>query len=84
VQLTLGVAAGAVPFLACLAIPAYRRDLAQIAGFVKQVRKPARAAPGESATTPGASEASAEPATGEVDEVIRDDAAVMRERKAES
>ena len=48
VQLTLGVAAGAVPFLASLAIPAYRRDLAQIVGFVKQVRKPPRAAAAES------------------------------------
>lgn len=45
VQLSLGVAAGVVPLLACLAIPAYRRDLAQIIGFVKQVRKPKPAAP---------------------------------------
>jgi len=82
VQLTLGVAAGAVPFLASLAIPAYRRDLAQIVGFVKQVRKPARAAPTESGS-PSESGTTAEAGTGDVDEVIRDDAA-MRERKAES
>jgi O-antigen/teichoic acid export membrane protein len=43
VQLLLGAAAGVVPLLACLAIPAYRRDLVVILGFVKQVRKPASA-----------------------------------------
>ncbi|KQM82790.1 lipopolysaccharide biosynthesis protein [Agromyces sp. Leaf222] len=43
VQLLLGVAAGVLPLFACLAIPAYRRDLAAIIGFVKQVRKPAAA-----------------------------------------
>lgn len=43
VQLLLGAAAGVVPLFLCLAIPAYRRDLAAIVGFVKQVRKPAAA-----------------------------------------
>ena len=51
VQLALGVAAGVAPLLACLALPAYRRDLGQIVGFVKQVRKsppaPAERAPAE-------------------------------------
>ena len=72
VQLTLGVAAGVAPLLACLLIPAYRRDLAQIVGFVKQVRKPA----------PAAERPTAEPT--DVDEVVQDDAIVVRERKGES
>jgi O-antigen/teichoic acid export membrane protein len=70
VALTLGVAAGVAPLLACLLIPAYRRDLAQIVGFVKQVRKPTPA------TAPEASPA-------DVEEVVHDDTTVAKERKAE-
>lgn len=40
VELILGGAAGAAVLLPLLLIPAYRRDLAQILGFVKQMRKP--------------------------------------------
>ncbi len=72
VQLTLGVAAGVAPLLVCLLIPAYRRDLSQIVGFVKQVRKPPAPA------TP----APAEPS--DVDEVVRDGAVIAREPKGES
>lgn len=66
VQLSLGVVAGILPLAACLAIPAYRRDLAQIVGFVKQVRKPAPASdtstdPATEPTDP-ATEPAAEPA----------------------
>ena len=38
--LLVGGVAGAVPMLAALAIPAYRRDAAQILAFVAQMRKP--------------------------------------------
>ena len=81
VQLALGVAAGVVPLLACLAIPAYRRDLAQIVGFVKQVRKP-RPATSETSSAPDETAASGPASTSDVDEVIRDDAEFNRERKA--
>jgi O-antigen/teichoic acid export membrane protein len=70
VQLTLGVAAGVAPLLACLLIPAYRRDLAQIAGFVKQVRKPAPAAESESTSA-------------DADGIVRDETTISMERKAE-
>jgi len=89
-QLVLGVAAGVVPLLASLAIPAYRRDLAQIVGFVKQVRKPARTAPASDAAASGSAEPdeptgeSSAAARSDVDEVILDDAELARERKAES
>ena len=88
-QLVLGVAAGVVPLLASLAIPAYRRDLAQIVGFVKQVRKPARTAPASDAAASGSAEPdeltgeSSAAARSDVDEVILDDAELARERKAE-
>ena len=83
-QLALGVAAGVVPIVACLAIPAYRRDLAQIVGFVKQVRKPATArvhgdeeAAGTPATSTGGPTAAS--GIGDVEEVIRDDAKFIRD-----
>ncbi|MFE6256879.1 oligosaccharide flippase family protein [Agromyces sp. NPDC057865] len=88
-QLALGVAAGVVPLLASLAIPAYRRDLAQIVGFVKQVRKPASTGPASDAAASGSAEPDepiGEPsaaARSDVDEVILDDAELARERKAE-
>jgi O-antigen/teichoic acid export membrane protein len=83
-QLALGVAAGLVPIVACLAIPAYRRDLAQIVGFVKQVRKPAPAAAhgGEDGTDAPATSTDAPtagPGIGDVEEVIRDDAEFVRD-----
>ena len=78
VQLALGVAAGIVPLLACLAIPAYRRDIAQIVGFLKQVRKPRPA----TSSAPDENAASDPVSTSDVDEVIRDDAEFNRERKA--
>jgi O-antigen/teichoic acid export membrane protein len=83
-QLVLGVAAGLAPIVACLAIPAYRRDLAQIVGFVKQVRKP-RPAPArggeDAADAPAAStDASTDrAAVGDIEEVIRDDAEFVRD-----
>lgn len=80
VQLALGTAAGVLPLLAALTIPAYRRDLAQILGFVKRVRKPAGAAPGTDADASAPADAAV---IGDVEEVIRDDAAIVRERKAE-
>jgi len=39
-ELIVGVAAGGVVLLPLLLIPAYRRDIAQIFGFVAQMRKP--------------------------------------------
>lgn len=80
VQLALGTAAGVLPLLAALTIPAYRRDLAQILGFVKRVRKPAAPAPGTDGDAPAPADAAV---IGDVEEVIRDDAAIVRERKAE-
>ncbi|MFD4422587.1 lipopolysaccharide biosynthesis protein [Agromyces sp. NPDC058484] len=72
VQLVLGAAAGVVPLAVCLLIPAYRRDLAQIVGFVKQARKPAaRGATPKAAPT-------------DVDEVVPDDVIAVRERKGKS
>ncbi|KRE25934.1 hypothetical protein ASG80_03625 [Agromyces sp. Soil535] len=62
VQLTLGMAAGVVPMLLCLLIPAYRRDLAQIIGFVKQVRRPSPAkAPAPTPAAPAGSGPEATP-----------------------
>ena len=54
VQLTLGVAAGVLPLVACLAVPAYRHDIAQIIGFVKQVRKPVSPPPAAQTPQPDA------------------------------
>jgi hypothetical protein len=70
VQLTLGIAAGVVPLLLCLLVPAYRRDLSQIVGFVKQVRRPAPATGRPANTT-------------DVDEAAQDDAVVIQEGKGE-
>ena len=83
-QLALGVAAGVVPLLAVLAIPAYRRDLAQIVGFVKQVRRPARTATATASDTEPDSPAEG-PTTvrSDVDEEILDDAESAGERKVE-
>ncbi len=44
-ELLAGCAGGLVPLAAALAIPAYRRDIRRIAGFVARVRRPAPAAP---------------------------------------
>jgi hypothetical protein len=63
-QLAFGVAAGIIPLVACLAIPAYRRDLGQIVGFVKQVRRPAAEAaadPAGASTPDPAGESSPNP-----------------------
>ncbi|UOE44331.1 lipopolysaccharide biosynthesis protein [Agromyces larvae] len=44
VELVLGGVAGLVPLGLAIAVPAYRRDLAQIVAFVKKMRRPATAA----------------------------------------
>jgi PST family polysaccharide transporter len=60
-EILVGGLAGAVVIGPLLLIPAYRRDVAQIMGFVKQMRKPkARAAADENETTDAATPAEAE------------------------
>ncbi|MCS0498048.1 lipopolysaccharide biosynthesis protein [Protaetiibacter mangrovi] len=53
-ELLAGGAAGLVPIAAAFAVPAYRRDIRRIAGFVAQVRRRRPAAPEPGAPEPEA------------------------------
>lgn len=84
VQLVLGAAAGVVPLFLCLAIPAYRRDLAAIIGFVKQVRKPAAARATDEPEAEAKAEAEFEAAVDTSVETAGEATTVTDSRKADS
>lgn len=80
-EILVGGAAGSVVLLPLLLIPAYRRDAAQIFGFVKQMREPKRPMTDSVGPTANSGDSASTPLTHEqaqtVEEVLLHDASSM-------